>query len=184
MSGNMYIILAVGWLIWVTPFVLQKRNTEPAKKLDRRARWGVLLVAVSYALLWQGPFWKSSPAPLRVALSITFLALAGLLSWTGVRALGRQWRIDAGINSDHQLVMSGPYRFVRHPIYTSMLCVLCGIGFMIAPWPLLLVSILIFIAGTEIRVRIEDTLLAATFGDCFRDYRKRVPAYIPFLKIN
>ncbi len=78
--------------------------------------------------------------------------------------------------------MSGPYRVVRHPIYTSMLCVLFGTGFMITPLPLLVLSALVFIAGTEIRVRIEDSLLASRFGDRFRDYQRSVPAYIPFLK--
>jgi protein-S-isoprenylcysteine O-methyltransferase Ste14 len=54
--------------------------------------------------------------------------------------------------------------------------------FLIAPWWLLLPSLLLFIIGTEIRVRIEDNLLASQFGDRFAEYQKRVPAYIPFPK--
>jgi protein-S-isoprenylcysteine O-methyltransferase Ste14 len=50
----------------------------------------------------------------------------------GARSLGRQWRIDAGLNQDHELVTSGPYRVVRHSIYTSMLCVLIGTGCLIS----------------------------------------------------
>ena len=69
---------------------------------------------------------------------MVFFFLATLLSWTGARALGRQWRIDAGLSADHQLITSGPYRFVRHPIYTSMLSILLGTGFLITPWWLLL----------------------------------------------
>lgn len=49
---------------------------------------------------------------------------------------------------------------MRHPIYTSMLCVLAGTGLMITPLPVLLLSTLVFIAGPEIRVRIEDKLLS------------------------
>jgi protein-S-isoprenylcysteine O-methyltransferase Ste14 len=78
--------------------------------------------------------------------------------------------------------MSGPYRFVRHPIYTSLLCILLGTGFLITPWRLLLPAILLFVIGTEIRVRIEDNLLASQFGDRFSEYKKHVPAYIPFPK--
>ncbi len=182
MPSYAYAILAAGWLFWLTPFFLAKRSTERPKELDRRARWGILLVVVAYSMLWQSKFWERSLPVWRVALAILFLLLAGLLSWTGARALGRQWRIDAGLSSDHELVMSGPYRVVRHPIYTSMLCVLFGTGFMITPLPLLVLSALVFIAGTEIRVRIEDSLLASRFGDRFRDYQRSVPAYIPFLK--
>jgi len=150
--------------------------------LDRRARWGILLVGIAYSILGQNKFWERSVPGWRITLSIIFFLLAGLLSWTGVRALGRQWRIDAGLSSDHELVMSGPYRLVRHPIYTSMLCILCGTGFLITPLPFLLLSVLIFAIGTEIRVRIEDRLLVSRFGDRFRDYQRNVPAYIPFLR--
>ncbi len=182
MPAFAYVILTAGWLIWLTPFLLAKRNTQPARKLDRRARWGVLLVAIAYSMLWQNKFWERSPEAWRIALAIAFLLLASLLSWTGARALGRQWRIDAGLNPDHELVTLGPYRLVRHPIYTSMLCMLCGTGFMVTPLPMLLLSTLVFITGTEIRVRIEDKLLASSFGERFLDYQRRVPAYIPFLK--
>ena len=175
-------ILAAGWLLWLMPFLLAKRSSEPAKQLDRRARWGILLVAVAYSLLWLGHFWERPLRPWQVALSIVFFVPASLLSWTGTRALGRQWRIDAGLSADHKLVMSGPYRLVRHPIYTSMLGILLGSGLLITPWWLLLPSVLLFIIGTEIRVRIEDNLLASQFGQRFREYQQRVPAYIPFLK--
>jgi protein-S-isoprenylcysteine O-methyltransferase Ste14 len=47
---------------------------------------------------------------------------------------------------------------------------------------MLLLSTLLFMIGTEIRVRIEDSLLASRFGDQFRDYQRKVAAYVPFLK--
>ena len=177
-----YAILVLGWLIWLTPFLRAKQSEKPAMQVDRRARWGILLVAIAYTLLGQGRFWERSLHPWQVLLSVVLFVLASLLSWTGARALGRQWRIDAGLSADHELITSGPYRFVRHPIYTSLLCILLGTGFLITPWWLLLPSLLLFIIGTKIRVRIEDNLLASQFGDRFAEYRKRVPAYIPFPK--
>jgi protein-S-isoprenylcysteine O-methyltransferase Ste14 len=182
MGAYPYVILAVGWLTWVTPFFLAKGSGSKARTLDRRARWGIALQGLAYALLWQNPFWERSPEAWRVALSVFFLALAGLLSWSSARALGRQWRFDAGLNPDHELVQSGAYRVVRHPIYTSMLCLLLGTGFMITPLPMLLIATVLCIIGTEIRVRIEDTLLASRFGDQFSTYQRTVSAYIPFVK--
>jgi protein-S-isoprenylcysteine O-methyltransferase Ste14 len=185
MPAYAYAILGVGWFIWAAPFVLRyaKRNTGRLAKLDRRARWGMPIIAAAYALVWQGSFWTRSPGPWRIAISVLFLVIAAVLSWAGTRALGRQWRLDAGLNSDHELVQSGPYRVMRHPIYTSMFCMLLGTGLLLAtPLPLLLPSILLLAIGTEIRVRIEDRLLASQFGDQFRDYRRRVSAYIPYLK--
>jgi len=180
--GYAYLVLAAGWLVWMAPFVIARRLREPAQEMDRRARWGVLLVAVAYGILWQNHFWLRPLPAWRMALSICFLALAGVLSWTGARALGRQWRIDAGLNRDHELVTTGPYRIVRHPIYTSMLSLLLGMGFMVTPLPILLLATALFMLGTQIRVNIEDHLLTSRFGERFRQYQDGVPAYIPFVK--
>ena len=180
--GYAYAILAAGRVIWMAPFLLAKRNHERPKEVDRRARWGVLLVAVAYTVLWQNSFWARPLPGWRLGVSVSFLVLAGTLSWTAPRSLGRQWRIDASLNPDHELVTSGPYRLVRHPIYTSMLLFLCGTGLMITPLSLLLLATAVFMLGTEIRVQIEDRLLASRFGDRLRQYQRRVPAYIPFVK--
>lgn len=81
-----------------------------------------------------------------------------------------------------ELVTSGPYRLLRHPIYTSMLCILCGTGWLLTPLPMVLAAVIVFMVGTEIRVRIEDRLLGERFGEPFQQYRRRVAAYIPFLR--
>jgi protein-S-isoprenylcysteine O-methyltransferase Ste14 len=177
-----FVVLALGWLAWVTPFFLVNKEKQPAKQVDKRARWGILLVAVGYAFVWQARFWELSLPLWRFALSILFFVLAALLSWTGARALGKQWRMDAGLTADHQLVQSGPYRVVRHPIYASMFCTLCATGFLFAPWWLFVPAVLFFIAGTEVRVHIEEKLLGAQFGEQFAQFKRRVPAYIPFLR--
>jgi protein-S-isoprenylcysteine O-methyltransferase Ste14 len=182
MPVYLYVLLAANWLCWFLPFLLSNRIASPAKQVDRRARWGVVLMGVAFALLWQGRFWETAPSGWRIGLSQLLFMLASLLSWTGTRALGRQWRIDAGLSADHELVTSGPYRMVRHPIYASMLCLVVGTGLLISPWPLLLAAIVVFLVATEIRVRVEDQLLAAQFGESFRSYQKSVAAYISFVR--
>ena len=181
-----FILIFTGYTLWCIPFLLLKRKSYASppttpKTLDRRARWGVLLQAISYALLWQGPFWTYVPQLWLYVLSATLYLLAALLSFTATRALGTQWRIDATLNPGHQLIRTGPYRFVRHPIYTSMLSLLLATGTLIAPWPLLAASTILFILGTEIRVRLEERLLKSQFGDTFKGYQQQVGAYVPRL---
>jgi protein-S-isoprenylcysteine O-methyltransferase Ste14 len=175
-------LLGAGWLSWMTPFFLIRRPDVSVQRLDRRARWGIVIQAVAFSLLWQTHFWERSPDLWRVLVSVVLLTLGSVLSWTGARALGRHWRFDAGLNRDHELVRSGPYRIVRHPIYASMLCMLIGTGLLVTPWPILLISIALFVIGTEVRIRIEDRLLASSFGDQFVLYRTTTPAYIPFVR--
>jgi protein-S-isoprenylcysteine O-methyltransferase Ste14 len=170
----------VGHLVNAVP--VGQTHQEHAGVVDRRARWGVLLVAVSYSILWQNSFWARPLSTWRFALSVCFFLSAIVLSWTGAHALGRQWRVDAGLNQDHELIVSGPYRVIRHPIYTSMLCLLFGTGFMVTPLWLLLPAVIVFVIGTEIRIRIEDQLLSSRFAERFREYKLSVPAYIPFLR--
>jgi protein-S-isoprenylcysteine O-methyltransferase Ste14 len=59
---------------------------------------------------------------------------------------------------------------------------LLGTGFLLTPIALLVVAAILFVAGTEIRVRIEDRLLALRFRDEFQGYRRTVSAYVPFLR--
>jgi len=177
-----YLILAAGWALWFLPFPLNGWTRSSPQRSDHRARWGVLLQVVAYLLLWQWRFWMRSPAAWQMALSILLFALAARLSWTSTRALGRHLRFEAALSPDHELVCFGAYRTLRHPIYASMLCLLLGTGFMTASPSLFAPAILIFLVGTEIRVRIEDRLLDARFGEQFRSYRRRVAAYIPLVR--
>jgi protein-S-isoprenylcysteine O-methyltransferase Ste14 len=177
-----YLILALGWFLWFIPLARNGWHWQATATRDNRARWGILIQMAGYALLWQGKFWMMPPEIWRIALSILFFTLAFVLSWTGARALGRHLQLDAAIKADHQLVQSGPYRLLRHPIYTSMLCLLLGTGIMITSWLLFLCAIAVFAAGTEVRVRIEDRLLESRFGGQFDAYRQAVAAYVPFLR--
>jgi protein-S-isoprenylcysteine O-methyltransferase Ste14 len=181
MPAYAYAILVTGVVVWFTPFALAHRKVTAASTVDRRSRWGVLLQFVAYSLLWQGHFW-TRPLPLwRICVSILLFVVAAILSWTSSTALGSHLRVDAALGAEHSLVRSGPYGIVRNPIYTSMLCVLCATAVVIAPWQLFLLSLLLFVVGTEIRVRTEERLLASRFGEEFQAYKRNVAAYIPFL---
>jgi len=65
-----------------------------------------------------------------------------------------------------------------------MLVVLCATAVIVTPWPLFLLSLILFFAGTEIRVRTEEKLLTSHFGALFEDYKRAVPAYLPFLLLR
>ena len=179
-----YIVIYAGLLIWLMPFFLAGWSHKTPVKRDPRWRWGIALEIAGYLVLVLSvlrahvvtePAW-------RIALSILFFALASLLSWTSARTLGRFLRFEAALDDDHQLVRRGPYRIVRHPIYASMLCIFLGIAAILATPASLAVALALFITGTEIRVRIEDKLLAEHFGEEFAEYRRTTPAYVPLLR--
>src|SRR5690349_14144727 len=143
MPAYAYAVLLAGIAAWFTPFVLAHRGVKAAVEVDRRSRWGVLLQLVGYTLLWQGHLWTRGLPLWRLAFCIFLFALAILLAWTSAGALGKNLRVDAALGAEHQLVRSGPYAIVRNPIYTSMLCVLCATGVVIARWQLFLAAVVL-----------------------------------------
>lgn len=182
MPRYIYLILTLGWLLWFLPFPLKRWNRKPPQTRDNRTRWGLLLQVIAYALVWQGYLRLPHPAAWRVIVSVALLSIAALLSWTATTALGVHLRFDAAVSADHELVRTGPYAVIRHPIYASMLAVLLGTGVVLTPVPVFAAAIVLFLIGTEIRVRTEDRLLADHFGAQFHAYKQAVPAYIPLIR--
>jgi len=182
MSLYTFGVLTAAWVGWTAPFFLIKQKGGKPQTLDRRARWGIFLQGIAYFIVWQPTFWAPSRASWRLPVALVFLIMGPLISWTSARTLGRQWRFDAGLNADHQLIRSGAYRFIRHPIYASMMCMLIGTGILLTRLAFLPIAVILFVAGAEIRIRIEDALLASRFGDEFREYQRKVPAYLPLIR--
>ena len=182
MSTCVYVALVAGWISWFLPFPLNGWNSEPPEKRDERARWGLAFQVAAFLVVFSSGFPARPLSVWRVVLSVLFVLAASILSWSSVRALGRHLRLDAALLAEHQLVRSGPYRILRHPIYTSMLSMLLATGLALSHLHILLLAAMLLVVGTEIRIRSEDKLLASRFGDQFREYERTVSAYIPFLR--
>ena len=97
-----------------------------------------------------------------------------------IAALGRFWSLHVEIRENHEFVRSGPFRFVRHPAYLSMilellaLALICGALFTLLLIPLLFVPVLIM------RVRLEEAALVEKFGTAYREYQLSTPALFPY----
>jgi protein-S-isoprenylcysteine O-methyltransferase Ste14 len=138
------------------------------------------LQTVAILLVWsfpepQIPLWRFGAGAL-------FAALGTVTTWLSLKQLGRQWRLDAGLNAGHELVQDGPYAVVRHPLYAGTFAVMLSVGLLVTEWPVLICSAILYEIGTEIRMRSEDRLLRERFGAAFDEYASRVPGHIPFLK--
>jgi protein-S-isoprenylcysteine O-methyltransferase Ste14 len=122
--------------------------------------------------------------PIAIAASVLAIAAAVGSVWlviSAVRTLGKEWSVTARLVEGHKLAISGPYAYVRHPIYTGMLGMLVATGLAISHWVTLPAALLIFVAGTIIRVRSEEKLLREAFGEQYENYAQRVPAIVPGL---
>ena len=177
--------LVLLWVLWALPFIIRRTpgNGTRRAKTARISILGMALQTVSYPLVWSTRyFWRHELETWRVLAAGALGALALLLIWSALPALGNEWRLQAGVYEDHRLIQSGAYGVVRHPIYASMIALLLATGFLLAPLTVCATALALMIAGTEIRIHAEERLLMERFGQQFAAYRARVPAYLPFLR--
>jgi protein-S-isoprenylcysteine O-methyltransferase Ste14 len=182
--------VVVCWFLFAATFWLRVR--PPKGQVTRRdwtAAFPIVIQAVAYGLLWFRPLQRKYFSPIlpmpkaaELMLAVLTVAIAGASVWlvnAAVRRLGKQWAVAARLVEGHKLITDGPYRLVRNPIYTGMFGMLVATGLAVSRWSTLLVAIVIFLAGTYVRVRIEERLLRGQFGSEFDEYTRRVPAVIP-----
>lgn len=165
---------------------LARTTPESGVKRDRRSQLGILVQTIGIALAGFGRVRPTLP-PLSLASiagTVAVLLLMGLaigLFAASSRELGRNWSLVARTRTDHELIRTGPYSRVRHPIYLGMLLFLLALAAALGHWAQLVIALPFFFVGTAIRMRVEDGLLEQSFGDSFRNYRSSTPALIPRL---
>ena len=97
-----------------------------------------------------------------------------------ISALGKFWSLHVEIRENHQFVQTGPFRWVRHPTYLSMILELASVGLILdAPGALLFVSLL-FVPALVMRLQLEEAALVEKFGDAYRIYQRTTPALLPY----
>lgn len=180
-----FVELVICWVTWSLAFVKAKKQAGNQKKVvrARASLWGIALQGVGFSLVWTYArphgFEKSS---ISLIISMILGPPSVALAWWATRHLGKQWRYEAALSDDHDLIQTGPYSWVRHPIYASMFGMLLATGACQAWWPMFAGGVVAFLLGTEVRVRAEERLLRDRFMDVFTAYRSRVRAYIPFVR--
>ena len=141
-------------------------------------------LVIIFALLITPFFGYAGVAPLPdwayyVGLSLLILGLT-IAPWAQ-RTLGRNYSPHALVYQGHQLVQRGPYRFVRHPIYTAGFLLVVGWGMMAQSWAAVVLTAIAAGIGTTYRIRVEEKVLLSEFGEQYKSYSKRVKRLIPFI---
>jgi protein-S-isoprenylcysteine O-methyltransferase Ste14 len=184
---QLWTFLASGLVFFV--FLLRalwRRAPETGVKRDRRSQLGIAVQSFGMALAGFGAVKLTLPSSSPLGLTGTaavLLLMGGAIGLFAAssRELGRNWSVVARTRSDHELVRTGPYSRVRHPIYLGLLLFLLAMAIGLGHWAQLLIALPFYFAGTAIRTKVEDRLLEQSFGNAFRDYRKSTPALIPRL---
>ena len=95
-------------------------------------------------------------------------------------ALGGNWSATVTVKHGHEIVRSGPYRWLRHPIYTGLLLAFVGCAVALGEWRGI-VAVAIVWAALWRKLRLEERWLTEEFGARYSDYRRETWALIPFV---
>ena len=179
----------VGFVVFGAIFILMaKRSRDKTRMADPRSIIAIFIQALAFAIAWmigRKPFTPFLPTDWRaqyfVAAIILVVVLASLIFVTAaVRTLGKQWSLQARVLEHHELIRRGPYRIVRHPIYTGMFGMLIASSLAYGHWVGLVIASVVYYCGTVMRIRSEEKLLREQFGSQYDEYAREVPAFIPF----
>jgi protein-S-isoprenylcysteine O-methyltransferase Ste14 len=179
----------ISLLTFVGPMLgVGRRAGEPSTRTRRRqggraavsANFGAVGLFLLSLLLASGG--ANGPNALPLASLGSLLAVAGAaLTLRSRSALGPAWSLVPEAGHETDLVTTGPYRLVRHPIYLGLS--LLGVGQAVAFGnSLAMLIVLAGVAPTFVwRARAEDALLSRTFGDRYALYRERTWMIVPYL---
>ena len=145
--------------------------------------WIVILASISLGLNL-GRRWPVAALPhghLVAILGVVIFVAGLILRWYSIIQLGRFFTINVTIAEDHQLIESGPYRWVRHPSYTGALLAFLGFGFLLGNWLALFVIMVPIFFAFVYRMNVEERALKSALGDRYTSYARRTKRLVPFI---
>ncbi|UTA66955.1 isoprenylcysteine carboxylmethyltransferase family protein [Emticicia sp. 21SJ11W-3] len=129
----------------------------------------------------QGQTWLCLPTTIWTYLG-SFMLFCGLyLRLKAMHQLKKFFTNEVRVDKDWKLIQTGLYQYVRHPSYTGAIITMLGTSVLFESWLSLTVSVFLLLAVYLYRIKLEEKLLIAHFGDEYRAYMKRTWALIPYI---
>jgi protein-S-isoprenylcysteine O-methyltransferase Ste14 len=180
------VLVTICWLVFIFYWLI---SAFSAKQYARRnfTSWGVRVGAIVLILLaYQVPSFRD------FLINERFYAVSPALQWLGVILcacgigfaiwarfyLGTNWGMPMTLKQDPELVTSGPYHYVRHPIYSGMILAMLGTTLVTIWWVIPFIFFLVYFVYSA---KAEEKIMLEEFGDRYADYMKRSKMLIPFV---
>jgi protein-S-isoprenylcysteine O-methyltransferase Ste14 len=177
------------WITFLLYWQIKAANTKNTQRLEpvgsRILRTLTILVAiVLLATTWiplpwlYRPLWRASFWPFWLGAALT---VSGLLFAVWAREhLGRNWSRSVSIKQDHELITTGPYAVLRHPIYTGTLAGFVGLAVALSEVRGFVVVVLFFLVFWA-KLSKEEKWMRSQFGETYAKYVHRTAALVPYL---
>ncbi|MDG4879878.1 isoprenylcysteine carboxylmethyltransferase family protein [Mesorhizobium sp. WSM4884] len=179
--------IAALWLAWIVSWALASFWADPAQKragFRAEAQYRVLWLAGTILLFlpahgYAGRLRLWTPTLAEAWICVALIAIGIAFAWWARLHLGRLWSGTITAKADHRVVETGPYRLVRHPIYTGLLLsILATMAAKGTVWGIAGAGLLL--VGIVVKARLEESFLRGELGPAYDDYARRVPMLVPF----
>lgn len=179
----------IPWYVFAAYWCISSFRTNRTKATEKSADRliTIAVVVAAYELLFASSL-RIGPLRLRFIPDEHWIAWAGIaFTWFGVAiaiwaryCLGVFWSTRVTLKEGHQLIRSGPYAFIRHPIYTGMLLGSIGAALVVGEWRGV-VAVLLLLAAHSRKALREERLLTQEFGETYLSYRQSTGFLFPRL---
>ena len=176
------IVIGIGWVVfwiaWLIAAFTAKASRSPSSRLaGSRIALAIVVVILFRANVRGGSERVDGPVLEGIGLALWIAGLA-LAVWARLY-LGRNWGMPMSRRQEPDLITTGPYRFIRHPIYTGIILAMIGTALAINLLGLIAVAVIAaFFAYSAAR---EERFLVEQFPATFPDYKARTKLLIPFV---
>lgn len=180
--GYLWSAFLVIWLLWA----FATKRTQTRESLASRIPYLIFTVGAFYAMFSHDVAFNwlrlriLPPNSWIENIGIAVTAIGLLFSIWPRFHLGRNWSSQVTVKVGHQLIRSGPYRWVRHPIYSGMILALLGTAINKGQLSGFVAVVLLWV-GFSLKSRIEERFMATTFGEEYAEYRRTTGVIIPGL---
>jgi protein-S-isoprenylcysteine O-methyltransferase len=185
MNHSMASVLGLLYVVSELGLAFRKRAKESESRDSDRGSLGLLWIVIvvsvflAFNLAYAFPAAAMGGGPALSFLGTAIFAAGLAIRWYSIVHLGRFFTVNVAIATDHRLIDTGPYRFVRHPSYTGALMAFLGLALCLANWvsfPVMVVPVfLVFLR----RIHVEEGALLQALGSQYRDYMNRTKRLIP-----
>lgn len=178
------------WVAWLAYWIVSAwgvRRNERGESSGERFLTAVVVGAGAFLIFFRNSRMglldrRFVPEAEGLRMVALILIVAGLaFSIWARRHLGKFWSGRVTLKEGHQLIQSGPYARVRHPIYSGIALALMGTALFSGQWRTLMGAAIIIVGHWQ-KSRREEALLASQFGPSYEEYRKRTGSLLPRLR--
>jgi protein-S-isoprenylcysteine O-methyltransferase Ste14 len=180
-----FVLAAVGWVLFSAYWEIAAKNAAPVKSSESSGSRALHVFLANVALLLEmtpirglGRFLPASS--LIMAGGLVLEAMGLFVAVWSRRNLGRNWSGEITIKVEHQLIRSGPYKLLRHPIYTGLLTMYAGTAIVTGEW-LGIIGVIVAAFAYWRKIRLEEAVLRAAFGADYDAYCRETWALAPGL---